>query len=268
MADVMDTTVEEVKAVTSVPPPDSTGAEYSKEYVQKLMEENAGLRKRTSVQDQRDRDVIKAAQPGMAEYIKTLTDHYPDHQREIGQIGSWAGTVHETARPDNEMALVRFVECASARDKRAHENSAAGKENETALRDVMKDRDSLKEETTAKTRRIAELEELCNTRQTDNEALIERLAGSDALGKYAFSERNKREAVVNGAEPANPSSGLVAVTSNASGKKPMKAADPLLSFLNNTSGGGDGLLKPSFGSTHETIGAPASQGGFSGMFVR
>ena len=103
--------------MSSVPPPDGTGAEYSKEYVQKLMEENAGLRKRTSVQDQRDRDVIKAAQPSMAEYIKTLTDHYPDHQREISQIGSWAGAV-QPHRPIPLLQCLHSQPCAST-DKSA-----------------------------------------------------------------------------------------------------------------------------------------------------
>lgn len=256
----------------SVPPADGSGSEYSKEYVQKMLEENAALRHRMAAQDKRDRDAILAAQPNVNKFIETIAQDFPDFKGQIEQIGSWAKEVHQAQRPDNEMPLVRFVECCSARDKRSREESEAVKENADALREACKTVDALKAADASKAARIAELEELCSNRQRDNEALVERLASADALGKFAFSERGSREQGATDSTttatsvPAAGKSPLVTTTSNASGKARMGAppaptVDPLMAFLNTTGSGGSSMVMPSFGSTHELLGAPSSAGG-------
>lgn len=227
--------------------PPETGDAYTKEYVDKLKadlatktESEAKLKVFKATHDQKQRDVIAKLQPDINSYIESLTKYDPEHAEEMKPLVDWSRSCHESNSLETAMPLARLVSCASAQFKRTRDEASIAAEKAGTLGSAMKELEEVKADNSTKTQRIAELETLCNDRQTANEALQEELAKAGIIkDRFDFSKLSSREATTN-PEPRNdvPSAEtLVAVTSNASRGAAASFEDGLMSFIRGSSTG-------------------------------
>lgn len=245
--------------------PVDAGETFSKDYVEKLKadlaskaEETAKLRAFKSTHDAKQRDVISKLQPEITSYIESLVKENTDHAPEMQAIVDWGKSCHESNSLETAMPLARVLSCASAQFKRTREEASVLTERAGTLGDTMKELEAAKADNSAKTRRIAELEGLCNDRQLAAEKLQDEMAKAGILkDKFDFSKLSSREAKAEGeaatdaTPPAADSSSLTTTTSNAS----RGVQDELMTFVSNMSKGGGSHLIGQSSTGHAHLGA-------------
>ena len=221
-----------------------TGETFTKEYVDKLKadlaaktESEAKLKAFKSTHDEKQREVISKLQPEINQYVEALAKFNPEHADDMKPIIDWSRSCHESNSLETAMPLARVMSCASAQMKRTREEASQASEKANTLGSTLKELEDAKADNSTKAQRIAELEALCNDRQTANEALQEELAKAGVIkDKFDFSKLSSREAVTKNESPdvntATGDSNLTAVTSNASrGSSSGRMEDELMSFV-------------------------------------
>tara|TARA_B110001450_G_scaffold246910_1_gene261424 strand:+ start:202 stop:1020 length:819 start_codon:yes stop_codon:yes gene_type:complete len=245
-----------------------TGESFTKEYVEKLKadlvmktESEAKLKAFKSTHDQKQREVIAKLQPDINQYMESLVKDHPDHAEDMKPLVDWSRSCHESNSLETAMPLARVMSCASAQFKRTRDEASMASEKAGTLGTAMKELEDAKADNSAKMQRIAELESLCNDRQTANEALQEELAKAGIIkDKFDFSKLSSREASApkneapNAPVAVNVDSNLTAITSNASRGAP-SLDDQLMAFVRNSASGiGSGRIGQS-ATGHSYLGA-------------
>lgn len=220
------------------------GESFSKEYVEKLKadlaakeEEASKLKAFKSSHDAKQRDVIAKLQPEINSFVEGLVKENTDYAEDMKPLVEWSRSCHESNSLETTMPLARMVSCASAQFKRSREEYSVASEKAGTLSATMKELEELKADNANKTQRIAELEGLCNERQSAAEKLQEELAKAGVIkDKFDFSKLSSREAAPKEGSEAKTetaaTSNLTAVTSNASrGVSGGAFEDELLGFI-------------------------------------
>jgi hypothetical protein len=216
------------------------GETFSKEYVEQLksqlaerQEEAAKLRAFKSTYDTKQRSIISGLQPDISEFVGNLVTENPDQAEEMEAIFSWTKNCHDSSSLESSMPLARVLSCASAQFKRSREEASAHSAKAESLGSTMKELEEIKADRDAKVSRIAELEKLCDERQSAAEKMQDELAKAGLLAqKFDFSKLASREANA----PAEPAKGLAPaaltqVSSAASKRKARLVEDELMSFV-------------------------------------
>lgn len=216
-------------------------------------EEMAKLRAFKNTHDQKQRDVIAKLQPDIASFVNEIVKSNSDHASEMDSIAEWSRGCHESRSLDTAMPLARFVSCASATFKRTREEASSNAEKASTLGNTMKDLETVTADRDSKAKRIAELEDLCNERQTAMSKLQEQLAQAGVLkDKFDFSKLSSREANCSAeAAKETPTAALTQVTSVASRGV---VEDELMSFVGGFSSVGTHRINQS-GTAHAHLGA-------------
>lgn len=246
--------------------PLESGETFTKDYVENLKakiaeqsEETAKLRAFKSTHDQKQRDVISKLQPEITSYVDALVKENPDFSAEMKGIVDWSRNCHESSSLETAMPLARVISCASAQYKRTREEASVLSERAGSYGETCKELETTKADRDQKAQRIAELETLCNDRQTAMEKLQVELAKAGVIkDKFDFSKLSSREANVEGAAgeqgDVKKEDGIEQVTSVAS----RGFADELMSFVNGHTkmNGGTHRINQS-GTGHAHLGATA-----------
>jgi Skp family chaperone for outer membrane proteins len=225
---------------------------YSKEYVEKLKsdlaaktESEAKLKAFKSTYDQKQRELVEKLQPDVNSYIETLVKENPDYAEDMKPLVDWSRSCHESNTIETVVPLARVMSCASAQFKRTREEASAMSDKAKTLGVTMKELEDIKADNLSKAQRIAELEALCNDRQSANETLQEELAKVGIINERKnFSKISSRETNATDKltlnNTVNPKS-IVATTSNASNGTLVE--DQLMGFVyGNAKGNGSGRI--------------------------
>lgn len=258
---------ETVTGVSSVPSTDASDS-FSKEYVQKLLEENAALKHHKGAVEDSQRAEISSAQSAMTDWVgglQQMQDLTPTDQAYLKKMSEWADGAAMSHNPAAEMALVKTIVVASNQKRQMKRQIEEASEGQSALREVCAERDGLKTASEAKDRRIEEITALCDERQVANEELIKKLAERGCVDdKYNFSKTSAREVRVE-ASAAGNSAANAAVAAGGASANPFSQND-LAHFLKSNGEGGSRIMR-AFGSNNTTIGAgsePAPMSSFLG----
>jgi hypothetical protein len=250
--------------VSSVPPTDASDS-FSKEYVQKLLEENAQLKHHKGAVEDSQRAEISSAHGAMRDWVSGLQDMHdltPTDQAYLKKMSEWADGAPQSNNPAAEMALVKTIVVASNQKKQLKRQIDEASEGQGALRDVCSERDGLKTESEAKDRRIEEITALCDERQVANEELIKKLAERGCVDdKYNFSKTSAREQRVEAS--AGGSSAATAVAAEGGSANPFTQND--LAYFLKTNGDGGSRLMRAYGSNNSTIGAGSEKAPMSSL---
>jgi hypothetical protein len=244
-----------------------TGAEtFSKEMVEKLKaelaaksEEAAKLRAFKNGHDDKQRDAISKLQPEIESYVNGLIGSNNDYAEDMKPIGEWAKNCHQSNSLESAMPLARVLSCASAQLKRTRDEASVLSGKAETLGAAMKELEDVKADNTTKAQRIAELETLCNDRQSAAETMQDELAKAGILrDKFDFSKLSSREIDAKKTETDSSKvqeSVLKTVTSNASRGAVLSMEDELMSFVHgNASSFGSHRIGQS-GTGHAHLGA-------------
>ena len=229
-------------------------AGYTKEFVESLKndlkrktEEAAGLKAKFEVHETRQREQLKELQPVVSEWIAEGIEAGAEYKHELIPMKAFGDNLASAENVESALPLARMISCHSSKFKREREQFAQSSAAADQLATANKELDELRADRDTKAARIAELEGLCNERQSAAEKLQNELSKLGSVEeKYNFSLASSRE------------SGAPATTGGAAAAPPAARAaestiDPLLSFVSKV---GSGAARVGLSATgHHLLGA-------------
>jgi hypothetical protein len=237
--------------------------------------EIAMLRARTELIDSEKQESISSMKPAVSELVKDIMsdESFAPYTRNMKALPGWADSMDSsTDAIDTNLSFSTLLSCASAKLKRTRDEASAGSEKVKLLAETLAQLEETKAALDGKVQRISELEGLVESRTKAAAEFQERLARADLLEhKMDFSSKSGRENVPTEPE-AVKTEPLSAVTSNASGKQPMKSQPPLdtnsalLGFMTSAPSNA-GLKIVSSATNHHLLGTMGTAQDTSGVLA-
>lgn len=230
--------------------------------------ENATLKAKLGMYEQRDRDQLRGFQPIMEEMVKELHDEASvDSKPHFSSFLDWTRSAADRPNIDTQMQLGTVVHACASKLKRVREDSSVASATAEQLSRSAKENETLKSELGTARQRNDELSTSLKEITENHEKLQHELEKAGLLKqteKFDFSKASSRE--VDATTNIGGGGGVDVKTANASSGgligtvSTVNPADALMAFVTSNSTQSSSRFMPA-ASNHSILGSNTNEAG-------